>query len=218
MMGLLNGVPSMQSSPIKANNIMLDLETLSVSVTPMLLQVSMVAFHLDVETGNATLVSTFDCYPSMEEQESAGADINSQTVNWWMNKNSDKFLQLMKNTKIPLNEFKECFETFIRSCDNPKIWARSPSFDCSKISALWGMFYQKEAPWKFWQEMDVRTVCGMFDIDGNFGGTPQGRHIWTDILEGREKHDAFYDCFVQSNCVIEAYKRLAEMKKKVQHN
>jgi hypothetical protein len=194
-----------------ANHIMLDLETLGTASNSMLLQVSMVSFRLTHGKGwvNSELISVFDEYPSLEDQDKAGANIDDSTVAWWEKTNPMKFTELMNRPRISLADFRTKFEKFIRSCgSNAKVWAKSPSFDCNMISSLWPLFYQAQHPWKYWNEMDVRTICSMFNIAGDYGSTESGKSLWLPELNGKDKHDALYDCFVQVNCVIEGHKMM----------
>ena len=185
---------------------MLDIETLSLCSTPTLLQVSLLGFNAENPNGFAFL----DLYPDLAEQDRQGAVCNQQTFDWWKQTAPVKFDQLLSMTdRISLSEMRSKLEKFIRTqcTQKVKIWAKSPSFDCAKINALWGLFFSSPPPWKYWQERDVRTLSAFMFVDSDVGSYSEFRHIWDEeLLKGREAHDGLYDCFVQANVVIECHK------------
>ena len=80
------------------------------------------------------------------------------------------------------------------SRDTHRVWCQGPSFDFPIVDSLYRQ-YDRQIPWKFWNQRDARTVTGLLAED-----------IKSKI--NFNAHDAAEDCVAQAKCVQYVYNKL----------
>jgi DNA polymerase III epsilon subunit-like protein len=142
-------------------NVMIDIETLGTS--PGCVVVSIGAVKFDFNTG---ITSEFYASVDIDDCQLHGLEIDSETMKWWMEQPDAVQDQLHGGETLvgALNNLSQ----FIESQD--KIWANSPSFDCSILEAAYEAVGQS-VPWEYYNQRDYRTVKHLVtmaevDVDG----------------------------------------------------
>lgn len=156
------------------HHLMLDIETLDIKPSAVILVVAAVFF--DPQTGQ--LGAEFENAVN-SQKDHPGRTISLDTVAWWA-KQSDDARKLafggtesLKRTLTNLSRF-----IHMNSTDQVKVWGNGKEFDCTILEHA---FQQLEmpCPWKFWDTQDVRTVITLAELLGfnpkkerAFEGTP----------------------------------------------
>ncbi|CAI0727733.1 Uncharacterised protein [Serratia quinivorans] len=156
------------------HHLMLDIETLDIKPSAVILVVAAVFF--DPQTGQ--LGAEFENAVSSQKDQ-PGRTISLDTVAWWA-KQSDEARKLAFGGTESLKRALTNLSRFIHmnSTDKVKVWGNGKEFDCAILEHA---FQQLEmpCPWKFWDTQDVRTVITLAEILGfnpkkerAFEGTP----------------------------------------------
>lgn len=136
------------------NSIMIDLETLDVLPSSVIVSVGVCWFNSE------GVGSRKEWKLDVEEQLSKRRTVSWSTLKWWLNQSDDARKDLTTGETTPINIFIEELYEFIRPPGGPKywtIWANSPTFDCVMLHNL-AKQYKRKMPWNFWEERDVRTL------------------------------------------------------------
>ena len=133
-------------------DVMIDIETLGTSFDSVMLSCSLVKFDIDTGEISDELTVYFDLQQSIDK----GFKINAGTLQWWLTQNSDVFAKQFKDEMA--HDSLYAIQRFIN--EDAKVWGNSASFD---LGILGNYFkeYEIHQPWKFWNEMCVRTVCNI---------------------------------------------------------
>lgn len=154
------------------HHLMLDIETLDIKPSAVILVVAAVFF--DPQTGQ--LGAEFENAVSSQKDQ-PGRTISLDTVAWWA-KQSDEARKLafggtesLKRTLTSLSRF-----IHMNSTDQVKVWGKE--FDCTILEHAFQQL-DMPCPWKFWDTQDVRTVITLAELLGfnpkkerAFEGTP----------------------------------------------
>jgi len=166
---------------------MIDLETLAVSPTAVVL--SLGAVHFDpYGTGYSDgLYFRID----LDDQDALGREVDPGTLEWWGRQDpaiiEDAF---SPKDRIPLVEAMDQFHKFAWGCS--AFWSHGATFDLVIIENIYRQL-NKPLPWNYWQLRDTRTL---FDL-GHDPEMPQG-----------SKHDALQDAIRQAVGVQNVYRKL----------
>lgn len=190
-------------------DVMLDIETLSTKVNPVIPQISAVSF--DIKTGKL-LGEEFDKMVNPMSCVQAGLEIDSSTVKWWMgDEDTEDAVRAIIGRSImegeDLKKVLESFSKWIKILEekyNAKvcIWGNGASFDCVRLMEAYNTVKLK-APWKFFQERDVRTIVDLGERIYHI--SPKKTMKFTGV-----KHNAIDDCKHQ---IKYCYKVIQTMKK-----
>ncbi|MFI8416920.1 3'-5' exonuclease [Serratia sp. NPDC078593] len=156
------------------HHLMLDIETLDIKPSAVILVIAAVFF--DPKTGElgAEFETAINCQKDQPERT-----MSLDTVAWWA-KQSDEARKLafggsdsLKRALTNLSQF-----IHINSTATVKVWGNGKEFDCTILEHA----YQQLAiscPWNFWDTQDVRTVITLAELHGfnpkktrPFEGTP----------------------------------------------
>ena len=129
-------------------DVMIDLETLGTTPDSAILAIGAVKF--DPHTGE----QREQFYTVIEFEDADKRKISAATVKWWMQQDEDARMALVKpaSMAIDLETALVDFGNFLSPGD--KVWGNGATFDISMLEHAYGY----EAPWKFWNVRDVRTV------------------------------------------------------------
>ena len=165
-------------------HLMVDLETLGTAVNAPVVAIGAVFF----DPNTSTLGDTFDAAIDLEDAMRYGRASGS-TVKWWL-RQGDAARQKVVRGRHPSRLVFEKFEQFcLKHGDQVKPWGNGASFDIAILDYAFGRILEKQAPWKFWNVRDCRTIKeladGIVTYDGKLEGTA---HTALDDA----KHQALY--------------------------
>jgi len=171
-------------------HLMVDLETLSVSPTAVILTLG--AVHFDpYGTGHSdSIYFRID----LDDQDTLGREIDPSTIDWWSRQNPEIMEEAFSpDDRIPLLEAMDRFHKFAWGCS--AFWSHGATFDLVILENIYRQL-NKPLPWNYWALRDTRTL---FDI-GIDPEMPQG-----------SKHDALQDAIRQAIGVQNVYAKLSKV-------
>ena len=147
---------------------MLDLETLGVNKTPVIISIGAVFF--DLKTGEMGEEFYKEINPQSCIDE--GFHIDYSTIDWWMYQ--EAFPKNLSKLDYSIKEGLGDLRRFISHTEAVRVWANGISFDISILKRYYEHF-NFEIPWEFYNERDVRTLKNLNPIVSNrieFKGSP----------------------------------------------
>lgn len=175
------------------NNVMIDLETLSVSNNASVLVIAGVKFN---RNGNADK-NTFYRRITLDSCIKLGLDINNETVEWWNKQPEDIKKEIFEEKdRIDISTAIREFTEWFGNCKY--IWSHGSCFDCVILTEIYKRL-NLQTPWMFYNIRDTRTL---FDL-GN---------VRMNDLSGENKHHALADCYRQIEGIRKSLIRLKLIK------
>lgn len=181
-----------QGESMKILDIMTDLETLGKGNSPVITQISAVAFNL--ETGEI-FPDEFDKFVSPMSSVKAGLDIDSDTVSWWLKQDKEAIEKVFVESILNGEELKSVllsFNSWIESLKlkhnvkSIRIYGNGVLADIKWLESAYDSLGIKPS-WDFRDPSDVRTLV---DLGKRlFNVNPKD----TIAFEGI-KHNAIDDC------------------------
>ncbi|NSZ73890.1 3'-5' exoribonuclease [Agrobacterium tumefaciens] len=155
---------------MKFTDLMIDLETLGTAVNAPVVAIGAVFFN--PETGE--LGETFDAAIDIEDAMRYGKASGS-TIRWWLGQGEAARQKVIRGKHPAHLVFTKFHEFCLRHGDSVKPWGNGASFDISILEYAFGRIIERQAPWKFWNVCDCRTIKrladGLVDFDGKLEGT-----------------------------------------------
>jgi exodeoxyribonuclease VIII len=180
-------------------NVMLDLETMGTSSNAPIVAIGAVFF--DIKEGTTT-GPTF--YRIIDLESSAKySQLDPATIKWWMKQSDDARSIFNDHNAIIFEEALMSFWNWLATHTDLKkvqIWGNGSGFD----NAILNDGYQNlghEAPWKHWNDRDVRTIVQLGRDLLNFDPKK-------DMQFEGEKHNALADAKHQAKYVSAIYQKL----------
>ena len=167
-------------------NVMIDIETLGTSFDSVMLSCSLVKFDIT----NGKTYEELTVYFDLEESIKKGFKVKADTLEWWLTQNPEVLRGQIKKTSSYASLLKICAFLGDKDC---RVWGNSASFDLGILGNYCDL-YLVPRPWKFWNEMCVRTIC-------NINPEPK---INMDFVG--EKHNPIDDCKHQVKYLVETLK------------
>ncbi len=169
-------------------HIMLDIETMGNSSEAAIMSIG--ACYFDPSTGE--IGHTFHEEVNLESSVSFGLKMDPSTIIWWMKQEDEarsKFYDNDDAKSLPhvlalLNGFVD---------ESAKVWGNGSTFDNTIIKNAYNKCHGTDAPWKFWNDRDVRT---MVELGKQIGIDPK-----RDMPFDGVKHDALADAIHQAKYV-----------------
>jgi len=166
----------------KYTDIMIDIETLDIRPTAVILSVAAVAFNRSDENYN---IEPFDVkIDSLDQDASYQRTIDPDTEKWW-EQQTEIARDAAFNGQITLRHALHKLTFFIRNNTNietVRVWAKSPGFDLAIIkNAL--EYFKYNTPWQYQNERDVRTYIA---------DSPEVRELKRNNVEHVAVSDAIY--------------------------
>lgn len=176
-------------------DVMLDLETLGTRPGSALRSVGLVTFRLGyTDYPSKTIYANI----SRDSCRERGLREEAATVEWWSRQEKATQAALEKD-QLPLLEAVVLVEKFWRDNACIRVWAQGANFD----PGLWETACRvvgREAPWKFFNVRDTRTVYDIAGLD-----------VRTVPRPGGVAHNALDDAVHQVACLQEAYRRIRKI-------
>lgn len=169
----------------QTDRVMLDIETLGLDSGCAIVSIGAVRF------GAGELGETFYRSISLSSCQEHGLEIDAGTLEWWLDQDETAQTQLAGGDALDeaLRDFVDWYG------DADEIWANSPSFDCSILSAAFDSV-GIEAPWDYWSERDFRTLKKL--------------PVAVEMEQAGTEHDALDDAKHQAHVAAATLKRLAQ--------
>jgi exodeoxyribonuclease VIII len=170
-----------------AKHLMVDMETMAVSPTAVVL--SLGAVHFDpYGTGHSdSIYFKID----IDDQDALGREVDPSTIEWWSKQDPAVMEEAFSpDNRIPLVDAMNQFHKFAWGCS--AFWSHGATFDLVILENIYRQL-NKPLPWNYWQLRDTRTL---FDL-GHDPEMPQG-----------SKHDALQDAIRQAVGVQNVYRKL----------
>ena len=181
------------------NNLMIDIETLSTRCDAAILSIGAVFFDTEtLELGETFLVNI-----KMESDKNYGR-IDPETIKWWLKQSDIARIEVTQSTEHTLLSALCSLKRWITSKTDPKqlkVWANSPSFDLVILHNAYQRC-DKNAPWEWHNERDVRTCI-------DIGKTELNRH--ETIKPNNRQHTALADAQYQAAMVLSVYDKRKEI-------
>jgi len=172
-------------------HLMIDLETLGTDPSAPIVAIGAVFFNPQTGELGAEFSTTIDFESACEKRTP-----DASTIKWWMKQSDDARAKVTRG-KEDMKRALEGLFSFIRaesSLSKVKPWGNGATFDISMLEDCFKC-YDMQAPWKYYNVRDVRTVVELGDMVGltkdmiEFEGTP---HVALDDA----KHQARYVSFI----------------------
>ena len=185
------------------NNVMIDIETLGKKANAPIGSIGAVFFN--PQTGE--LGEKFYCRVDFENDMLNGAVPDGETIKWWLRQSSDARAELVSDDATPIwgviSQFSDWLTDNAESLKTLKVWANSPSFDCTILKSAFERT-DIDIPWNYWNERDVRTMkevaIAIMDMSQSLG---------TEKIIGF-KHHALNDAIRQVKLVSVVMSRLVQ--------
>ena len=179
------------------NFVMVDIETLGLSVDAPVL--SLGAVFWNVESGET--LNTFYEKISLGSNLRNNKKIEESTLLFWLDQPREVFKDLLKGTEdlyATLHAFKEWY-SYLNTDVRHYVWANGPSFDIAILEANY-RYFGIEVPWPYNYVRDCRTLYHLAGLDPK------------SIAQEGTQHNALSDAKFQAKCVTQAYLDLASKK------
>lgn len=179
------------------DNIMIDMETLGVSMSAPIISIAAVFFDLDGCIGK-----TFYRVVELKSALSYG-QVEPSTLAWWMSQPDGAREIFSDPCAASLEVVLRDLDGFIKAEENfevVKVWGNGPSFD----NAILAQAYRNldiPLPWRFRHDRDVRTIVDLAKCLRNV------EPFKLAVREGVH-HNALSDALFQVECVSTAYRAL----------
>ena len=173
---------------------MIDIETLSVEPTAVIVSIAAVKFNRNVDKPVENLDQIY-IKVHRESCEILGMHTDENTISWWQRQDAAIRYEALENpeNRVTIKEALTKLTTWLGRSEL-KIWSHGDDFDCVILSQA----YQKcnmKTPWKFWNTRDTRTVLDLGNVN------------LTDI-QIKNKHHPVYDCYRQILAIKKAFNNL----------
>ena len=185
-------IHTLPSASMADRHLQIDIETLDVSVTSVILAIGAVAFN---PRGNG-LEGEPTFHTTISRKTQRDRSVSQQTVEWWQQQSEEARASVFGGDLLPLHMALTNLTHWINRLQPTctRVWAKSPDFDCAILThacksnnLIW--------PFKFWEARCVRTIIELAYPEGDF-----------PIMKTEgPKHDALTDAKKQALEVQHAY-------------
>ncbi len=187
---------------------MIDLETLDVKPSAVVLSIGAVTFETFTDCGGHLdyfIWERFYRVLDMSDQMKNGRTVSQSTLLWWMRQNADArdeaFATVRQQPWRIMNDLQEFVtsHTSINGVPINKFWASPVGFDYG----IWNNLaddHKHDTPWTYRQVYDVRTVL-------NEASYSAKDHVMSHAISGKP-HMPVYDCEVQIAELIAARNKI----------
>ena len=190
--------------------LMVDLETLDVKPTAVVVSYAAIPFDLDNNTPFEEMAE--GSYPvlyhrlAIEPQINGGRTISAATLGWWLTQEEETRNEValacgMENPLLELHGPLCRFYEFVKQHGCERIWGNGPSFDNAILRSLFDDM-DTEFPFKYNADRDLRTLCDM----------TQESHT-VEVPEGMIAHNPVHDASFQVVRAQVAWRKITKLIK-----
>lgn len=178
-------------------HVMLDIETLGNKTNSVILSIG--ACYFEPSTGD--IGSTLSVHVDAESCVGVGLNMDPSTVIWWLAQKADAQQKIIDGqySSIPIGGALLKLSEFIDA--NAQVWGNGATFDNSIVKNAYEKM-QMNAPWKFWNDRDVRTIV---ELGYQIGFNPK-----RDMPFDGTRHDALDDAIHQAKYVSAIWQKLVK--------
>lgn len=179
------------------NNVMLDLETMGTGSRAAIVSIGAVFF--DPQTGE--LGEAFEVAIDLRSSAKYG-EIDPDTVLWWLRQGEEARKGITEGEQLPLPDALLSLHRWIftYSCRDVAMWGNGAGFDNVILNNAY-LATNLPAPWKHWNDRDVRTIVAL-------GRDLLGFDPKKDLPFEGVRHCALDDAKHQARYVSAIYQRL----------
>ena len=167
-------------NPMPDRHLMVDIETLGVTIDAAIVAIGAVVF----DPRNTTYEDEYQITISQASNRREGRIVDEDTVIWWSQQSKEAQAAVFdgphKSLNVAIDDFTRWINKLNPTCT--RVWAKSPDFDCAilkhacqHMAVIW--------PFKFWEARCCRTAMEFAYPEGDFP------HIEVD----GPRHDALSD-------------------------
>lgn len=181
------------------NHLMLDMETLGVSVTAPI--ISIAAVYFDPKTGDVG--DSFYKIIDLESSLATGV-IEPRTLSWWMSQSDEARKVFSDKSAIALQDALHQLSVFANRSEDSRslqVWGNGASFDNAIIAHAYRQF-GLDLPWAFRNDRDVRTIVSLCQELKNV-------NVLTSLSREGIHHNALDDAIYQARYVSLGYALLS---------
>lgn len=165
-----------------SNQVMVDIETLSVRPDAAIVTIGAVKFSRKGPLKSLEDSDTFYRRIDLDSLQGKSFRIEEYTLNWWDTQDpAIRHEALYHPDRHPLENVLSEFTAWYG--DAYQIWANGDDFDCVILEHAYRQF-DMTPPWRFWQTRDLRTL---YDLG----------QIRKDDLPNNSAHNALHDAYNQ---------------------
>jgi len=135
-------------------HIMLDIETMGTSVESAIISIAAVEFNIETGEVGDKFYKNITLRSCME----SGLKVDANTIMWWMKQSDEARKKLDEDTQIHLFSALSTLAIFLDQ--NYYVWGNSARFDLGILENAY-LKTNREIPWNFRLERDVRTLVGL---------------------------------------------------------
>lgn len=169
-------------------HLMVDIETLGTKRDASILSIGACMFDIDKGIGKTFEVNL----------KNDGRTVDPDTVRWWLKQNQAAQDKLFNPEPVTMKEARAAFSKFIETNKPKKVWANGALFDLNILRD----FYNEYPPWKYNQEMCMRSIRALGDDIGlGYGEWWVSNNNKDDV-----HHGALDDAVRQARYVIDVFK------------
>lgn len=183
------------------NHLMLDMETLGVSVSAPIISVAAVFFDPKTDSLGESFYKVITLESSL-----ANGSIEPRTLAWWMVQ-SDEARRVFNDTSaVMLKDALYQLSEFVNGNGNTErlqVWGNGASFDNAIIANAY-RYFGLDLPWPFRNDRDVRTIVSLCEELKNI-------NVLNRIMREGIHHNALDDAIYQARYVSLAYALLADI-------
>lgn len=177
------------------NHVMVDLETLDLKPTAVILSIGAVKFNPD--TGQVQSPEDgFHVFCRVEDQLQHGFSIAEATLVWWLEHNVDTLrTDWALKQRVPLDEALRLFAQWLPSKEELRgFWSHGAAFDQAVLEYAYRVRSPDTGPpWGHRQSRDTRTLFALAQFE---------------LPDNTAKHVAISDAWTQATAVCSAWRQL----------
>lgn len=172
-------------------DLMIDLETLATRPDAAIVTIGACLFDITTGEIGKTFYGKVDLADAMRHGK-----VNGDTLKWWLNQGDEARKELLGGVytaKVIFNEFED-FITKNANCNRLRAWGNGSVFDITMMEFNFPRITGMEAPWRFWNVRDCRTIKDVGETAGyRFTEERSGtHHAALDDAIYQAKYTSFY--------------------------
>lgn len=150
---------------IEAENIMVDLETLSDNPDAAILSIGACAFRFN--SGGKPWKNTFYVNVDPKDCKKYGLTVSKDTVEWWSKQSKEVRQSFVEPPPVDLKTALEGFTAWTQSISSEfYLWSNGAAFDAPILEIAYRNVGLKK-PWHYRNVMCFRTVCNISGVNSN---------------------------------------------------
>jgi len=165
----------------------IDLETLSTQSDAVIVTIAAVKFRFDTDETEKFCVNV-----NPREGKELGLHISKDTLDWWRLQNPEA-VKAWQHSQIGLSDALDQFLEFVPSSKTMKFYCQGTNFDFPVMESSFRVTGKRE-PWKFYNLVDIRTICWLASFD------------YKNAPRVGEYHNALDDCMTQISWIKQIIK------------